>query len=256
MNLRLPFELAQEYSSGSQKIRILTEHWVNHAIFCPNCGAQLTQFENNQPVADFYCGKCAEEYELKSKNGRLGKKIMDGAYNTMVERLMNDNYPNFFFLTYDKSNYSILDFLVIPKYFFVTDMIEKRKPLSTTAKRAGWVGCNIVMENIPEFGKIFYVQNGRPKDKNEVLEKWQKTTFVKNTHDMDSKGWLFDVLVCIEKLNKIDFSLGEMYQFESILKQKHPDNHNVQAKIRQQLQFLRDQGVIQFINRGRYRLIN
>lgn len=119
MDLRLPVELAQEYSNSSQKIRVLTEYWVNNVIFCPNCGASLTRFENNQPVADFYCEKCVEEYELKSKNGRLGKKIVDGAYNTMVERLQNNNYPNFFFLTYDKSSYSILNFLVIPKYFLL-----------------------------------------------------------------------------------------------------------------------------------------
>lgn len=254
--MRLPSELAQEYSSKSQKIRVLTEYWVNHVIFCPNCGMNLTQFESNQPVADFYCGKCAEEYELKSKNGRLGKKIMDGAYDTMIERLQANNYPNFFFLTYDKSSYTISNFLVIPKYFFVTDMIEKRKPLSTTAKRAGWVGCNIVIDGIPELGKIFYVQNGIPKSKFEVLEKWEKTTFVKNTHGMETKGWLFDVLVCIERLNRADFSLGDIYQFEPVLKQKHPDNYNIQAKIRQQLQFLRDKGMLQFVGRGKYRLNN
>lgn len=256
MNLKLPLELAQEYSSNSQKIRVLTELWVDHVIFCPNCGANLTQFENNQPVADFYCEKCAEEYELKSKNGKLGKKIMDGAYNTLVERLQDNNHPNFFFLTYDKSEYSILNFLVIPKYFFVTAMIEKRKPLSATARRAGWVGCNIIMERIPEFGKIFYVQNGIPKDKREVMEKWEKTTFVKNTHDMETKGWLFDVLICMEKLNKTDFSLKELYSFEPVLKQKHPHNNNIPAKIRQQLQVLRDRDVLQFVGRGKYRLKN
>lgn len=133
-------------------------------------------------------------------------------------------------------------------------MIEKRKPLSVTARRAGWVGCNILMESIPEFGKIFYVQNGMRKGKHEVLEKWAKTTFIKNAQDMESRGWLFDVLVCIEKLNKNDFSLDEIYQFEPVLKQKHPGNNNIQAKIRQQLQILRDKGVIRFISRGKYRL--
>jgi len=45
---------------------------------------------------------------------------------------------------------------------------------------------------------------------------------------------------CIEKLNKKDFTLQEMYNFEAILKQKYPNNNFIKDKIRQQLQFLRD----------------
>ena len=87
MQLRLTSEIASNYSSAPQKIRVLTESWVGNSIFCPNCGSALNRFENNSPVADFYCNKCSEEYELKSKNGEMGKKIVDGAYSTMIERL-------------------------------------------------------------------------------------------------------------------------------------------------------------------------
>ena len=254
MNLDLSVEIAQEYSSSAQQIRVMSEHWVSHSIFCPNCGSSLASFDNNQPVADFYCVTCAEEYELKSKHGKMGKKVVDGAYSKMIERLKANNNPNFFFLTYDKSTFSIRDFLAIPKYFFIDNLIEKRNPLSTTARRAGWVGCNIVVEGIPEFGKIFYVQHGVANHKDAVLEKWHKTTFIRNTNDIEAKGWLFDVLVCIDKLKKTNFSLDEMYQFEPLLKAKHPQNNNVQAKIRQQLQYLRDRNVIEFVKPGQYRL--
>ncbi len=70
----------------------------------------------------------------------------------MVERLRANNNPNFFFLNYDGHSYTIRDFLAIPKYFFIEQIIERRKPLSASARRAGWIGCNIVMEGIPEFG--------------------------------------------------------------------------------------------------------
>jgi type II restriction enzyme len=253
MDLNLSFEVAQDYTSSSQKIRVMTERWVNQAIFCPNCGENLTHFDNNQPVADFYCGKCAEEYELKAKNGVLGKKVMDGAYATMVERLQANNNPNFFFLNYDKSEFVVRDFFAIPKYFFVEEIIEKRKPLSPSARRSGWIGCNIVTAGIPEFGKIFYVQNGLSQNREDVLEKWERTTFIRNTHDIEAKGWLFDVLICIDKLKKKDFSLDEMYRFEPLLKAKHPQNNNIRAKIRQQLQFLRDKNVLEFVSPGKYR---
>jgi type II restriction enzyme len=254
MELKLPVETAEDYASGSQRIRVMTEYWVNNSVFCPNCGNVLSRFDNNKPVADFYCKKCSEEYELKSRNGNVGKKIVDGAYSTMIARLKSDNNPNFFFLTYDKPTFQIENFLTIPKYFFVPNIIEKRKALNPSARRAGWIGCNIVMSNIPELGKIFYVQDGIVKSKNEVLDKWSKTEFVKSTHDIEAKGWLLDVMVGVERIKKNDFSLDEVYSFETYLKAKHPSNNNVKAKIRQQLQFLRDKNVIEFIGRGQYRM--
>ncbi|MCC6499270.1 MAG: hypothetical protein IT313_03275 [Anaerolineales bacterium] len=51
-----------------------------------------------------------------------------------------------------------------------------------------------------------------------------------------------------------NYSLNDVYAFEGFLKAKHPLNNNVQAKIRQQLQFLRDKNAIQFLGRGRYRM--
>jgi type II restriction enzyme len=184
----------------------------------------------------------------------MGNTIVDGAYFTMIERLVSNNNPNFFFLTYNKSSFEISNFLAIPKYFFVPNIIHKRKALSPTARRAGWIGCNIVMSNIPEFGKIFYVQNGIAKSKNEVLEKWSKTEFIKSTQNIEAKGWLLDVLLCVERIKKRDFSLEDVYAFEIYLQAKHPFNNNVKAKIRQQLQLLRDKGVIEFVERGQYRL--
>lgn len=254
MKLSLPIDIAKDYSSNSQIIRVITESWVNSSIFCPNCGDNLTNFENNKPVADFYCRKCSEEYELKAKNGKLGKKIVDGAYSTMIERLKSNNNPNLFFLTYDKKTLGINNFMTIPKYFFIEEIIEKRKPLSETARRAGWTGCNIVINNIPEFGKIFYIKNGEMQNKELVLEHWGKTTFIKNTNNIETKGWLFDILKCIERINKDEFYLEEVYSFEKSLKNRHSLNNNIQAKIRQQLQFLRDKDIIEFVGRGKYKL--
>lgn len=186
----------------------------------------------------------------------MGKKIVDGAYNTMIERLNCNNSPNFFFLTYNKQTFHINDFITIPKYFFIEEIIEKRKPLSENAKRAGWIGCNIIINNIPELGKIFYIKNGKVQHKDKVLENWEKTTFIKNTNNLEGKGWLLDTLKCIEQINKNEFYLEELYFFEKSLQKKYPLNHNIQAKFRQQLQILRDKNILEFIGRGRYKLKN
>ena len=88
MNLNFDINLAINYKSGSQIARILTENWVLRNSYCPRCGnIQLNEFENNRPAADFFCENCNEEFELKSKNGKLSNKITDGAYGTMIERI-------------------------------------------------------------------------------------------------------------------------------------------------------------------------
>ena len=151
---------ADNYSSNAQKIRVITEDWVNNNMFCPYCGNKyVSHFENNRPVADFFCPSCKEEYELKSKGASISNKINDGAYNTMIERITSINNPNFFFMHYNKISLQIENFVMVPKYFFSPDIIEKRKPLAETARRAGWTGCNILLNRIPNEGRIYIVQN-------------------------------------------------------------------------------------------------
>ncbi len=254
MSINLYSTIADGFNSNSQKIRVLTENWVNEYIYCPSCGNNISEYKNNKPVADFYCDKCNEDYELKSKKDKMGKKIVDGAYSTMIKRLQSDSNPNFFFLNYDKISLDVTNFIVIPKHFFIPEIIEKRKPLSPTAKRAGWIGCNILLDTIPESGKIFYIKDGQKENKDKILNSWNKTIFLKQSTNLQSKSWLLDIIKCIDKLNKNNFNLSDIYQFEKYLKLKHPENNNIQAKIRQQLQLLRDKEYLQFESRGKYKL--
>ncbi|MCD4706066.1 restriction endonuclease [bacterium] len=254
MHINLNNQIAEKYKSNSQKIRVLTEDWVDRKIFCPACGNNIDSYENNRPVADFFCSNCKEEYELKSKKDSIGNKIVDGAYKTMIERLQSDNNPNFFLLNYDIKDYSIQNFFVIPKHFFVPEIIEKRKPLADTARRAGWIGCNILLKTIPQTGKIFYIKNQKTESKSKILNDWQKTLFLREQKEPLSKGWILDVMSCIDGLGKNDFKLDEVYAFEKELQIKHPDNNHIKDKIRQQLQLLRDKGYLSFVSRGRYKL--
>lgn len=257
INMKLTFDeqFVTNYKNASQRARVLTEQWVGKSIFCPNCGhLDIDKYPNNQPVADFYCSNCREEYELKSKQNAIGTKVLDGAYRTMLERLASSNNPNLFLLNYDLLNFSVTNFFVIPKHFFVPEIIEKRKPLAATARRAGWIGCNIVLKNIPQTGKIFFIRNKQIEPKKKVLAEWQKTLFLREEKEVSARGWLLDVMRCVEKLGKQEFTLDDVYTFESELSLLHSDNKHVKDKIRQQLQVLRDKGYLQFINRGKYQL--
>ncbi|HQU84596.1 MAG TPA: DpnI domain-containing protein [Pyrinomonadaceae bacterium] len=256
MQLKFDINLASNYKSNSQIARVLTESWLKENSYCPNCGKEnLENYANNRPVADFYCANCFEEFELKSKNGSLGRKITDGAYATMIERINSTDNPNFFFLTYHKIDLSVNNFLIIPKQFFQSEIIEKRPPLAETARRAGWIGCNIDLTKIPQIGRIFLVKDSKVADKTEVLETWNKTIALRNK-SVEAKGWTLDVLRCVDQINSNEFSLDEVYKFEDSLKFKHPDNNFVKDKIRQQLQILRDMDIIEFVSRGKYRKVS
>ncbi len=254
MNLNFNTKLAEGYSSNSQIARILTENWVKENSYCPCCGEiSLNEFKNNEPVADFYCKKCDEEFELKSKNGKFSNTIADGAYSTMIERINSNQNPNFFFLTYSKKMI-VENFLIIPKQFFTTEIIVKRKPLSDTAKRAGWVGCNIDISNVAEAGKVFLIKESKLIDKKNVETSFKKTLFLRDK-TTDSKGWILDLMTCIDLIKKDAFTLDDIYKFEEKLKVKYPNNNFIKDKIRQQLQLLRDKGIIEFNGRGNYKKI-
>lgn len=224
-------------------------------MFCPRCGsASINHFKNNLPAADFYCPECNSQYELKSKNGRSINVVNDGSYSAMIERILSSDNPDFFFMLYEKSNWSVNNFFFVPKHFFTPEIIQRRKPLSPNARRAGWVGCNIRLSSIPATGRIPIIENGKEIDKKNVLQKVSvaNSLFIK---DMKARGWLFDVLSCVEEINGPVFALSEIYGYERRLSILHPDNHNIRAKIRQQLQLLRDRGIIEFTNRGEYRKV-
>ncbi len=251
----LGFEEAQaSYNSGSQKARAWTERWVRNEVYCPSCGGpNINQFEANRPVADFVCRTCSEEFELKSQQGKFGIKVLDGTYRTMWELLSASNNPNLVLLNYDLPTLTVSNLFVVPKHFFVREIIEERKPLSPTARRAGWIGCNILLSEVPASGKIYFVKDGRVQPKNTVLAQWNKTLFLRS-EGAEARGWLIEVMKCVDAIGKHDFRIEDVYAFESALSGLYPNNRHVKQKIRQQLQVLRDRGYLDFVSRGYYRL--
>lgn len=253
--MKLGFEEAQSpYESGSQSARAWTERWVSDQLFCPSCGAEhVSQFKANQPVADFFCVECGEEYELKSQKRAIPRKVVDGAFRTMQERLVSANNPNLLVLSYDLPRLTVTNVVLVPKQFFVPTIIEKRRPLAPTARRAGWTGCNILLHQVPESGRIFLVRNEIPQPKHLVLAQWRKTLFLRE-ESTDARGWMIEVLKCVEAIGSQDFTLSQVYEYEARLREIYPGNLHVREKIRQQLQVLRDHGLLDFLGRGHYRL--
>ena len=206
MNLHFDETLATNYKSFSQKIRVMSEFWLVENLFCPCCGnLNIEKIKNNSPAADIYCGNCKEIFELKSKKNNIGSKIVDGAYSTMIERINSNKNPQLFVMNYSP-DFFVKDLIFIPKFFFTSGIIEKRKPLSENAMRAGWIGCNILYEKIPKQGKINIISEGKEIDREQILNSYRK---IKNLHtdDLNLRGWILDVLNCINKIKSDEFSM-------------------------------------------------
>ena len=132
---------------------------VEHALFRPKCGI------------------CAEEYELKSQKARLGARVMDGAWSAMQARLQAENNPNLLVMRYDARRAAVSDLIVVPKQVFTPEVIERRRPLAASARRAGWVGCNIQLGEAPDAGKVRLIREGVFTPKSKVLARSSETLF-------------------------------------------------------------------------------
>ena len=255
MNLQFNTSLAEGYKSASQIARVLTEDWLAHNMYCPICGElTIRRAEPNAPVKDFVCNNCKSQYELKSKKNdsdRFQSTVADGVYGTMIDRITSLDTPSFFFMHYNR--YEVNNLIIVPKCFFTPDIIEKRNALSNNARRAGWEGCNILMQRIPATAKIPIILNGVTMPVADVISKY-KRVYSLQTKSMESRGWLVDTLHLVERLEET-FTLKQMYDFCDELKIKHPNNNHIKDKIRQQLQYLRDKGFVEFKGNGVYKRI-
>lgn len=253
MNLQFNTSLAEGYKSASQIARVLTEDWLAHNMYCPICGElTIRRAEPNAPVKDFVCNNCKSQYELKSKKNdsdRFQSTVADGVYGTMIDRITSLDNPSFFFMHYNR--YEVNNLIIVPKCFFTPDIIEKRNALSNNARRAGWEGCNILMQRIPATAKIPIILNGVTMPVADVISKY-KRVYSLQTKSMESRGWLVDTLHLVERLEET-FTLKQMYDFCDELKIKHPNNNHIKDKIRQQLQYLRDKGFVEFKGNGVYK---
>jgi len=255
MKIHLDISSAEGYHSNSQIARIITENWFAQNMYCPACESDhLDQLQNNTKVLDFLCPSCDQKYQLKSKNGHFGNTVTNSEYYTKIAKLKHGESPNWALLSYNRSTLSVTDLYIIPSHFMTLEAVQPRKPLSSTARRAGWVGSNILLNRLPADSHLYIIRNSKEIDQSTVRAEWKRFEFLK-AQRIERRGWLNDVLICIQELKRKEFTLSDIYSFESQLGKQHPDNKHVRAKIRQQLQVLRDNGIIRFVDIGRYELI-
>ena len=260
MDLNLDPSLAEGYQSRSQIARVITEHWARENLFCPACPSEhLDPLRPNARVRDFDCPDCKSSYQLKSADKTFGRKASNSAYWPKMKAIQDGQAPNYIFLRYSSQRWMVMDLFIIPGYFITPAIVEKRPPLGPHTRRPGWVGSNILLSALPGDARVSVVANEEVLPSQDVRDAWSRFAFLGQGENAKG-GWTADVLMCVRKMremtNSDEFVLQDFYKaFEGYLGGLHPENRNVQPKIRQQLQILRDNGVLEFLNGGHYKVL-
>jgi len=207
------------------------------------------------PVKDFVCERCVQPYQLKAQKSPFHSLVADAAYGNFLAAVNSGTAPNLVLLHYDLPRCRVINLDVIPRFFLNPSCVIPRKPLPPSARRAGWVGCDISLERLPPDARIEIVREENVVEQEKVYESFRRFASLLFDRGSEERGWTSDILRCVKALDKKSFSLHQVYEFEKELKKLHPENKWVRAKIRQQLQVLRDNKILKFVGPGKYELV-
>ena len=253
MNLKMPSALGASYKNPAQKARVFSEAWISSEGYCPSCLSPLSPFVANFKAADFECQGCGTQIQLKSTKTGFGPRLPDGAYATMLEAIRGDRSPALMLLRYDPQHWDVRDLIVIPAFALSEPAIIRRKPLAMTARRAGWVGCNIDLTRIAPDARVQMVVNGGVIAPADVATQSARLMPLRGISSRQ-RGWTLAVYNALQTRLNACFTTSDAYVIEHDLAAIFPDNRNGRAKIRQQLQVLRDLGLLEHRDRGEWAL--
>lgn len=258
MELALPAPV-ESFVSNARRAGDAAEKWATRNLYCARCESdKLSPTPVNNKVVDFECPQCSLAIQLKAKSARFGPKFANSAYEPKMAAIRARKFPDYALLHYDHDDWQVRNVTLVPGFFLTERAIEKRKPLSATARRAGWVGSNVVLSNLPTDAKVPVILDGVVAPREQVREKYQRFEVLRR-RQLGAATWTVDVLEQVRKFAPTigaTFTLAEFYNAsENALSKLHPENRHVRDKMRQQLQVLRDQGIIGFSQRGLYAVI-
>ena len=142
----------KEEKNWTNKSRIVGEAIEDCVITlaCPICNEKaLSKYKPNKKSKDVKCINCNCQIQIKgakfTKKKKTSLKLLGAEYKTTCASIRENNVHYLVVL------YSVIDdSYTINEIYFIDCMdinescIIPRKPLSTTAKRAGWQGCTLV----------------------------------------------------------------------------------------------------------------
>ena len=129
--------------TAKQKLGTFGENLGTKVLVCQKCKKKKTlkKLPINFKCADLICDFCGFLAQVKSSNvkdiNKLPKFILGAAWKPQLERMNAGIYFPLYFVLVNKKKYSV---------YYLSDKLQSkkifipRKPLSSTAKRAGWQG--------------------------------------------------------------------------------------------------------------------
>jgi hypothetical protein len=165
--------IAQEYTSKARAAGVAVETWAEHNLYCLSCSAdELSRLPTNAIVADLECLACTSRYQIKAKNGRFGAALTGAAYEPILKAIRAGAMPSYVLVEYDP-RFNIVVFVEgVPGRYIDKTRVIPRKPLSATARRAGWRGCTISLAGLHDVRVRIVEPSGR--DRLAVREEWRK----------------------------------------------------------------------------------
>ena len=141
--------------TDKQKLGVFGEDLVVKNLICQKCKRKKTlkKLPMNFKCADLICDFCGFLAQIKSSNvkniNNLPNSILGAAWKPQQERMDAGIYFPLYLVLINGKNYSI--------FYLAADLQSKdifipRKPLSASAKRAGWQG---FMYNISKIKNYF-----------------------------------------------------------------------------------------------------
>ena len=121
---------------------------------------RIESLPTNTPAHDFKCPECSgmvpvEESETRNRKDNVGRRIQqDGRGDSAGQN------PKSLALHYDAGAWSVRNLVLVPRFTYTLSVIRCRKALSPNAERHGWVGCSIVLGEIPPEAKIPVIVDG------------------------------------------------------------------------------------------------
>ena len=152
------------WKNNSRIIGRAAEIYSCEKIKCIKCNEMnWLECNVNEKSKDQICKNCGKKYQIKCKNiseksyNNIKKndeiKTIGAEYNTTLKNI--ENQIDYIIILYKKINNDILGIIHIKSDNITYNNIIPRKPLSNSAKRAGWQGCNLHFTNINFINPVF-----------------------------------------------------------------------------------------------------
>jgi type II restriction enzyme len=128
---------------------------------CPRCNRSrhFKQLPTNFECADLICKFCGFLAQVKATRLPEGsdafpERIMGAAWTPQHERILAGVYNGLYLAGFKQNGRSLIRIDYVPPHILegAPEVFEPRKPLSATAKRAGWQGYMLNVGKLPAVG--------------------------------------------------------------------------------------------------------